>query len=110
MSVMVKGMRMPKSCSYCDFYNMRLVRCTRIPKWLEIDVCNYRDKECPLVEVPVPHGGLLDENDVIDAIHDRLHELQTHKEFQKKHGDIDLLGVMPYIAKIQPVIEAEGTE
>lgn len=64
---------MPKSCSYCDFYNMRLVRCTRIPKWLEIDVCNYRDKGCPLVEVPAPHGDLIDiDSKIIIGIKDGL--------------------------------------
>jgi hypothetical protein len=30
--------------------------------------------------------------------------------FRRKRGDIDLLGVMPYIAKIPTVIEAEGSE
>lgn len=60
-----------------------------------------------LEKLPEKHGRLIDEDDVIDAIHDRLHELQTHKEFIKKRGDIDLLGILPYIAKIQPIIEAE---
>ena len=118
MSVLIKGMEMPKSCEYCDL-------CTSdgyciatggdslwdvLSEGAEYFPTGWKYEGCPLVEVPVPHGGLLDENDVIDAIHDRLHELQTHKEFRKKHGDIDLLGVMPYIAKIQPVIEAEVTE
>ena len=61
-----------------------------------------------MVEVPGPHGRLIDEDNVIDAIHERLQTLQTHKEFIKKRGDIDLLGVLPYISKIQAVIEAEG--
>lgn len=67
MSILVKGMRMPKSCSYCDFYNMHLVRCTRIPKWLEIDVCNYRDKECPIVEVSATYGRLIDADALIES-------------------------------------------
>lgn len=62
------------------------------------------------VELPDKHGRLIDEDDVIDAIHERLHELQTHKGFIKKRGDIDLLGILPYIAKIQTIIEAEGDE
>lgn len=60
-----------------------------------------------LEKIPEKHGRLIDEDDVIDAIHERLHELQTHKEFIKKRGDIDLLGILPYIAKIQTIIEAE---
>lgn len=119
MSVLIKGMKMPSRCYDCTFSIWSNLHQTMACKRHGFDPCfedygmEYYEKRadfCPLVEVPVPHGRLFDENDVIDAIHDRLHELQTHKEFQKKHGDIDLLGVMPYIAKVQPVIEAEGTE
>ncbi len=60
-----------------------------------------------LIDVPEPHGRLIDESKVIGAIHERLEVLQTHKVFMRKHGDIDLLGVMPYIARIPTVIEAE---
>lgn len=62
--------------------------------------------DCPLVEVPEPHGRLIDELRVIDAIHERLEVLRTHEVFVRKH----LLGVMPYIAKIPTVIKAEGSE
>ena len=118
MSVLVKGMEMPENCRDCEFWcmyrNSHRMYCKSINRQLKADEENEIEKkrlsDCPLIEVFAPHGGLLDENDVIDAIHDRLHELQTHKEFQKKHGDIDLLGVMPYITKIQPVIEAEVME
>ena len=58
--------------------------------------------------MPEPHGRLIDEDDVIDAIHERLQTLQTHKEFIKKRGDVDLLGVLPYIIKIQTLIEEES--
>lgn len=65
---------------------------------------------CPLVEIPKPHGRLIDESTVKDAIYERLKVLLTHEVFRRKRGDIDLLGVMPYIAKIPTVIEAEGSE
>jgi hypothetical protein len=71
----------------------------------------YTDKRaefCPLVEIPEPHGRLIDELNVRDAIYERLKVLRTHEVFVRKHGDIDLLGVVPYIAKIPTVIEAEG--
>lgn len=80
--------------------------------WL---ACNYPDALIACyahyikngIPLPEKHGRLLDENDVIDAIHARLRELQTHKAFIGKHGDIDLLGVFPYIANIKAVVEAE---
>ena len=77
--------------------------------------CNYPDALIACyahyiktgVPLPKKHGRLIDEDNVIDAIHERLQILQTHKEFIKKREDIDLLGVLPYISKIPTVIEAE---
>ena len=98
MSIMIKGMEMPKNCDDC-FLN-------------EWSICNERFycpfDDCPLVEIPVPHGRLIDEEDVKNAIYKRLKILQTHEAFMRKHGDIDLLGVMPYITEIPTVIEAES--
>lgn len=118
MSVLIKGFKIPEDCRNCPlemyYINSGETRCRLGDKILAKNFKTIpfdgRPDWCPIVEVPVPHSRLIGENDVIDAIHDRLHELQTHKEFKKKHGDIDLLGVMPYIAKIPTVIEAEGTE
>jgi len=114
MSVLIKDMEMPINCIYeengktkfCFFCNHDDTPfCAYRGTGLGLD--DERPDWCTLVEVPTPHGRLIDEDNVIDAIHERLQTLRTHKEFIKKHGDIDLLGVMPYIAKIPTVIEAE---
>ena len=82
--------------------------CSRLAKYIDwSNAGKHRCVDCPLVEVTEPHGRLIDELRVIDAIHERLEVLRTHEVFVRKHGDIDLLGVMPYIAKIPTVIEAE---
>lgn len=55
MSVLIKGMEIPHSCAsclwefqnYCYLINDRVESCDRDPK-------------CPLVEVPTPHGRLID--------------------------------------------------
>ena len=116
MSVLIKGMKMPENCVACTFSGWSNLHQTAACKICEYDPCfddhsrEYMSKKanfCPLVEIPAKHGRLIDEDNVIDAIHERLHVLQTHSEFNKKHADIDLLGVIPYISKIQPVIEAE---
>lgn len=102
MSILIKGMdEMPEDGA------VLVVRHDDNGKAYIKFACTY-GYSMELVELPEKHGRLISENDVIDAIHNRLHELQNHKEFVKKHGDIDLLGVLPYIAKIQSVIEAEG--
>lgn len=117
MSVLIKGMKMPKNCDECKMLSMHriwgepIVICEANNRTLgEIEEYERDEKrlfDCPLIEVPAPYGRLIDENDVIDAIYDRLHELQTYKEFREKHGDIDLLGIIPYIMKIPTIIEAE---
>lgn len=115
MSILIKGMKMPESCEYCDLctddgYCMAMCGDSLwdfLPEKAIFFPNDWKYEKCPLVEVPTPHGRLIDENNVIDAIHERMRILQTHKEFVRKHGDIDLLGVMPYIAKIPTVIEGE---
>ena len=71
MSVIVKGMEMPKSCSKCRWFDMGGgygYQCTLLHKsfdmWNKISVA--RDKECPLIELP-PHGRLIDIKSVEDG-------------------------------------------
>ena len=121
MSVFIKGMKMPswKCCYGCEFSEWSSLHQTMacncgsyyFKPCFEDYSREYMEKKadfCPLVEVPTPHGKLVDVEDVKDAIYKRLKVLQTHEEFRRKHGDIDLLGVMPYIAEIPTIIEAEG--
>ena len=74
MSVLIKGMEMPKNCSEC-----RLLQgdswdglCHGASKWLddddffswyqypEGDIDDSKPVNCPLIEVPTPHGRLID--------------------------------------------------
>ena len=119
MSILIKDMEMPSCCGGCGFSDWSNMHQTLSCSKHYFEPCftdhskEYMDKRadfCPLVEIPEPHGRLIDELRVIDAIHERLEVLRTHEVFMRKHGDIDLLGVMPYIAKIPTVIEAEGSE
>lgn len=113
MSVLIKGMKMPEKCGSCDLFHVESpMHCTVVKghKTVGAPYGMPRPDWCPLVEVKEPHGRLIDEENVIDAIHERLKVLQTHEVFRRKRGDIDLLEVMPYIAKIPTVIEAEGSE
>lgn len=111
MSILIKGIEMPKNCLNCPMCNGN-DECVLQSEEDNALFRTWKEQKdgCPLVEVPAPHGRLIDEDSVIDAILERLQVLRTHKEFIKKHEDIDLIGVMPYIAKIPTVIEAERTE
>ena len=68
-SVIVKGMEMPKNCRTCpmlfDGHNYRWCNITGESLGIE-ETDNGRDEHCPLVEIPTPHGRLID----ADAIQD----------------------------------------
>lgn len=55
MSVLIKGMEMPERCESCPFEDFGgcMFRVTR--------------SECPLVEVPTPHGRLIDADALADV-------------------------------------------
>ena len=87
MSILIKGEKMPESCTACQMSDTA--------HWYEcpfyaIDKSDYSKKrfdKCPLVEVPEPHGRLIDADTIDDHI----------------VGSVDLRDV-------PTVIEAEGEE
>ena len=75
MSVIVKGMEMPKGCGLCPMENMCVVVRRRVISmdrelWTPL---NYRHDDCPLVEMPASHGELVDRNDLLSE-YDRQHK------------------------------------
>lgn len=69
MSVMIKGMEMPRGCNVCqlhvlcfDYYVCRAKKLER-GGYLDVDdqvIAGIRHRCCPLVEIPTPHGRLID--------------------------------------------------
>lgn len=67
MSVMIKGMEMPKNCMECDLhFTARGLdeECIFFNDTVE-DCTERRLYRCPLVEIPTPHGRLIDENELL---------------------------------------------
>lgn len=106
MSVLVKGMEMPKSCNHCSFSSwsnlyqtMRCNRCIKLcfKKGSE-EYMIKRPEWCPLVEVSAPHGRLID----VDALLEDVRKNSvSYSADDFAHEWVD----------VQPtVIEAEGTE
>ena len=56
MSVLIKGMEMPKSCGKCIF---RYEYICMLNHEMVFKSTNNRHKNCPLIEIP-PHGRLID--------------------------------------------------
>ena len=102
MSVLIKGMEMPKSCFYCPFrekVNPDDYVCMALNKEFEETfslIVGKRHKDCPLVPVP-PHGDLVDINALKLAILD--------VDYVNKHDY--LKGVLNAINNAPAVISAD---
>jgi len=78
MSILVRGMEMPKTCAYCRFiYADPNIEYEQPDGTKMVGGCcccftgnviwnTKRDDDCPLGEVKTPHGRLIDEEAVID--------------------------------------------
>ena len=60
MSILIKGMDMPKRCWECPCYNQEFFMCqvTEIEDY--DDDGTQRREDCPLIEIPTPHGRIVD--------------------------------------------------
>ena len=112
MSVIVKGMEMPKNCAYCPLSEYRntslgqILDCKRIGTVGSAvkgtrDVLNHRHPNCPLVEIPTPHGRLVD----IKSVEDGKFTTVSNEYQRWWNGALD--SVVHYAPT---VIEAEGSE
>lgn len=64
MSLLLKGMDMPKNCYHCRFNYDNLCHA------LQLSFSYIRENDnisCPLIEIPTPHGRLIDADD-LDSI------------------------------------------
>ena len=68
MSVIVKGMEMPKSCDSCRF-NISSLSCAITGSCIDRDD-EYRERlsDCPISALPDNHGRLVDADDTIKEI------------------------------------------
>lgn len=90
MSVFVKGMEMPTSCEGCDFgypfrnyigdgaYNPSGYYCRRLKRLIN----EYKSipDNCPLAEVPTPHGRLIDADDLRQKMYHKAFETESNMQ------------------------------
>ena len=82
MSVLIKGINPPKSCYTCDWYNK--VQCP-----VNDGKCYYRTTRhpnCPLTEIPTPHGRLIDADEFEREFNNHLLPILV-----KKYGEEEAL-------------------
>ena len=90
MSVLL-NIAMPKTCEVCPC-NDDNWRCGATKEYFDYDdMCERRRADCPLIEVPTPHGRLVD----IDKMIDRFWDGNSMEVFKSE------------LEQIQTVIEAE---
>ena len=93
MGVYVKEMTTPygwpRSCEYCTFKDKDW------PGYCEVLNSSVWKKDCPLVEVPEPHGRLIDADALVNTV------MHTNSPADTKEFIEDLIGIAP------TVIEAE---
>lgn len=111
MSILIKGMEMPKNCAECRLWDT----CEYIndfDDWVSIldaveDGNLVRDKNCPLSEVYTPHGRLID----ADALWDRMYKYSDNEGAKMPFGDNDFMihkdSACELIEDAQTIIEAE---
>ena len=95
MSILIKGVMIPKDCTSCPCFIDEYMYCNTVKR--HISVTSDRPKFCPLVEVPEPHGRLID----ADALSKKAYHRQTLTTVADMINDIN---------NAPTVIEAEGEE
>ena len=123
MSILIKGMEMPKCCEECVAgayeYNDNDERCfvcgfikSQHPWECEhveidgIDTTKARADFCPLTEIPTSHGELVDRGGLMDTYADRLTAVAERYSPDSSECGI-LSGAMKLLAIMPTLIEAE---
>ena len=95
--ILIKGMEMPKACEWCSFISTFTTEsglgCRCEVEKFEFWDYSKRQENCPLVEVPTPHGRLIDADRFLDWL----------EEFHPN----DVV-IMSGVKNAKTIIEAEG--
>lgn len=105
MSVLVEGMTMPTRCEDCPVCHymergtITVCGCKATMMIRPID-CNSKPYWCPLVEVPTPHGRLIDADDVFHVLTSYYHHSTDFQHEALKEA----------LARVSTIIGAEECE
>ena len=71
MSILIKGIDMPKNCGSCDYLrdDLESSYCYLMDK--DISDGTIRAEFCPLIEIPTPHGRLIDGDELCNDFSNR---------------------------------------
>lgn len=108
MSLIIKGMKLPQSCSTCRFSYFTV----GIRKRCEISgdevnpLIDRRETNCPLIEIPTPHGRLIDADTVEERLQKYWYEEYPNQEASYHRAFMDSNAC---VKDLPTIIEAEVT-
>lgn len=115
MSVLVKGMDMPISCAKCP---LSISECSAVmervktsePKIIEWIPWSYRHEDCPLVEVPTPHGRLIDADWFAAEMKKRQEEAgKWLREAKDRETAVRADAVLSFLCEVKLTLDAAPT-
>ena len=89
MSVLIRGMKMPKCCDVCQFSGWSNLHQTALCKVRDYEPCfedfsreytSKRSNSCPLVGTPDKHGRLIDQEEVSKMITNPYEQREVMKQ------------------------------
>ena len=116
MSILIKDMEMPETCEECSFHCYHSdgeYVCVATPLFYPMNLANskgIRKDWCPLVEVPTPHGDLID-RDVLER--EMLNGIKAGnlEEGYEMHVNINTMDdCVECVRWADAVIEVEGED
>ena len=111
MSVLIKGMEMPKNCKDCPFSDHE-AWCLIPGDWRERYYCPHDvvSEFCPLVEVKNPHGDLVDKDKLMMSLADWWYSSFGEEETDEAKAIRKVLDTVEQSIGEMTVVEAEGRE
>ena len=101
MSILIKGATLPDSCWDCDADFAYKIGCELWQDYEEF--CERRHPDCPIIEIPTPHGRLIDADLFKEIIKDSVPSWTIGVKIPT-YGDMDIMDKIDFIPTI---LEAE---
>lgn len=109
MSVLIKGMQMPKNCLECDIRGYDANAGEEYCPFTQIECLSIgRQNECPLVEIKTPHGRLIDGDAIYNEIECGIRAGNLEEGYEKYPNINNMDDCLDCIKYADTVIEAEG--
>lgn len=102
MTILIKGMEIPENCDDCFLGDFYCEKCQHIDGY---KMAGSRPFDCPLIEVPTPHGRLGD----LDRLYKHI-KAECNIYGKPTIGEEDGNKVLKIIEDTRTVIEAEESE